>query len=171
MQSGPSIVGRIEHAVDSIAVQLAGVVILHCLKVQLCLRRHSLVGSAAARTITQYGTGHVSSVSVAEVSGRGVTGRHGRQSSHSTCEVAVVVIEARVSNRNLLAAAIQTGDECRLNRINSHVVPSLVVVQYQDRHGSDVGNRWVSDDVVEVLSLDGAPKPALFGRPRIREPN
>ena len=171
MQSGPSIVGRIEHAVDSIAVQLAGVVILHCLEVQICLRRHSLVCPTAARTITQYSTGHMSSVSVAEVSGRGVAGRHGRQSSHSACEVAVVVIEARVSNRNLLAAAIQTGDECRLNRINAHVVPSLVVVQYQDGHGSDIGNRWVPDDVVEVLSLDGAPKPALPWGPRVGEPN
>ena len=145
MQARAVVVSRVEHAVDAVAVQLPCIVVLHGLKVDLRLGCYSLVGAAAAEPIAHHGAGDVGAMPIGEIGSRRVTGGDRGQAGDPSGEVAVVVVKPGIAHGDLLATAVQSSDERGLNRVDSHVHPSLIVVQNQYRHRSDVGDRRVPD--------------------------
>ena len=67
MQASTVVVGRVQHAVDAVAVERSGVVVLHRLEVEQGLGSDSLVGPTTAVAIAEDGAGYVSSVPVRRI--------------------------------------------------------------------------------------------------------
>ena len=85
-------------------------------------------------------------------------------------KVAVIVVESRISDCYLLPAPIEAGDKCRIDGVDAHVIPSLIIVHYQYRHRCNVCNRGVSSDIIDMFYGNRAPQSALLGRPRFGKP-
>ena len=90
-------------------------------------------------------------MSVTEVGCRGVSRCDRCQGRNTASEVAVVVVETGVADCYLLPTPVKTGDERGLNGIDSHMIPSLIVVHYKNRHWCDVCYRGVSRDVIDLF--------------------